>query len=231
MNNFKIITINESTKMQNVSNELHKEGKTIAFVPTMGALHDGHLSLVKEACKKADIIVVSIFVNPEQFGPGEDFEKYIRDLEGDLDKLSDFDVDYVFFPSVKDIYNDGFQTYVEVTKLQNYLCGTHREGHFKGVSTIVLKLFNIVKPDVAIFGKKDYQQFMIIKQMVKDLNLEVKIIGMPIYREESGLAMSSRNKYLSDIQLKGMTESRFGKSPEDALREVNVYSRIVSVEI
>ncbi|NIP29139.1 MAG: pantoate--beta-alanine ligase, partial [Candidatus Dadabacteria bacterium] len=197
-----IIRINESLEMQNVSNKLRSEGKSIAFVPTMGALHEGHLSLVDEACKKADEVVVSIFVNPKQFGPNEDYGEYIRDLEGDLKKLSKYKVGYLFNPGVKDIYNEGFQTYVVVEELQKFLCGKIRPGHFKGVSTVVLKLFNIVKPDFAVFGKKDYQQFKLIERMVKDLNLEIEIIGMPIIREESGLAMSSRNKYLSENEKK-----------------------------
>lgn len=193
-----IIKIDDSNKMQSISNSHLKEGKTISFVPTMGALHEGHMSLVKRSCELGDVTVVSIFVNPTQFGPNEDFGKYKRDLEGDIRKLSAFDVNYVFCPDINGIYPEGFQTTVEVEKLQKPLCGISRQGHFKGVATIVLKLFNIVKPSFAIFGEKDYQQLKIIQRMALDLNLDINIIGLPIYREDNGLAMSSRNQYLSE---------------------------------
>jgi len=184
--------------MQSLSNKIRKEGRSISFVPTMGALHEGHLSLMRTAKEKCDFLVVSIFVNPTQFGPGEDFNKYARDLEGDIKKISIIGVDAVFFPDVDEIYPEGYETYIEVEELQKPLCGQYRPGHFKGVATVVLKLFNIVKPDVAVFGEKDYQQLLIIKKMVRDLHLEIEIVGMPIIREKDGLAMSSRNAYLSD---------------------------------
>ena len=184
-------------EMKAVSRALRKDGKTIAFVPTMGALHDGHLSLVAEGKKRADALVASVFVNPVQFGPGEDYTKYTRDTEGDLDKMRRAGVDAAFFPEPEEIYPPGFQTYVEVTELEKPLCGASRPGHFRGVATVVLKLFNIVKPDVALFGKKDYQQLQVIKRMVRDLEVGVEIVGMPIVREASGLAMSSRNAYLA----------------------------------
>jgi pantoate--beta-alanine ligase len=186
------------SEMKALSRSLRKEGKTIAFVPTMGALHDGHLSLMAEGKKRADALVSSVFVNPAQFGPNEDYKKYTRDTEGDLAGMRRAGVDVAFFPEPEEIYPPGSQTYVEVKELQKPLCGASRPGHFRGVATVVLKLFNIVKPDFAIFGKKDYQQLQVIKRMVRDLDLDVEIIGMPTWRESSGLAMSSRNTYLSE---------------------------------
>lgn len=200
MTDFQIAIINTVKDMQNLSDRIKKDGRSVAFVPTMGALHDGHLSLMREAKKRGDFLVVSIFVNPTQFGPNEDYEKYTRDLEGDITKIKPLGVDAVFYPDVQQIYPQGAETFVEVENLQKPLCGEHRPGHFRGVSTVVLKLFNIVKPDLAVFGEKDYQQLQIIKKMVKDLHLEVEIIGMPIVREEDGLALSSRNAYLSAQQ-------------------------------
>ena len=187
-------------EMKALSRGLKREGKTIAFVPTMGALHEGHLTLMAEGKKRADVLVARVFVHPPQFGPGEDYNKYTRDTEGDLGKMSLTGVDIAFFPAPEEIYPPGFQTYVEVTELEKPLCGAARPGHFRGVATVVLKLFNIVRPDVAFFGRKDYQQLQIIKRMVRDLDLDVEIVGMPIVREASGLAMSSRNAYLSEEQ-------------------------------
>lgn len=192
-----IKVVNGIKEMRALSNSLRNEGKTISFVPTMGALHDGHISLMREGKKHGDALVASVFVNPAQFGRGEDFQSYTRDTEGDLRKMESAGVDAAFFPHAEEIYPPGYETYVEVTELEKPLCGRFRPGHFRGVATIVLKLFNIVKPHAALFGQKDYQQLQIIKKMVSDLNLEVDIIGMPIVREESGLAMSSRNSYLS----------------------------------
>ncbi len=189
--------VNTVKEMQSLTNSMRNEGRAISFVPTMGALHEGHLSLMRAAKEKGDFVVVSIFVNPTQFGPNEDFEKYTRDLEGDLKKIEEIGIGAVFFPDVNEIYPDGHETYVEVEKLQKPLCGEFRPGHFKGVATVVLKLFNIVKPDIAVFGEKDYQQLQIIKKMARDLHLEIEIVGMPIIREEDGLALSSRNAYLS----------------------------------
>lgn len=197
-----ILIVNTVKDMQSLSNSARKNGKAISFVPTMGALHEGHLSLMRAAKEKGDFIVVSIFVNPTQFGPNEDFEKYTRDLEGDLKKVEEIGVNAVFFPDVEEIYPDGFETNVEVENLQKPLCGQYRPGHFKGVATVVLKLFNIVKPDIAVFGEKDYQQLQIIKKMVRDLHLEIEIVGMPIIREQDGLALSSRNAYLSKVERK-----------------------------
>jgi pantoate--beta-alanine ligase len=174
-----------------------KKGKIIGFVPTMGYIHEGHLSLVRTARKKSQFVVVSIFVNPPQFGPKEDFRTYPRDLKRDVNLLKKESVDLIFNPTNKDIYPDDYKTYVEVFYLSKILCGLSRPTHFRGVTTIVLKLFNIVQPDIAVFGKKDYQQAVIIKKMVRDLNLDVKIVMGRIIREKDGLAMSSRNSYLS----------------------------------
>lgn len=196
-NESRLKQISDPTLMQTFSNQLRKEEKIISFVPTMGGLHDGHLSLVEEAKKRGDITIVSIFVNPSQFGENEDYDEYTRDIDGDKEKLNKLGVKVVFTPSVEDIYPKGFQTFVEVTELQNCLCGLYRPGHFKGVATVVLKLFNIVKPHIAVFGEKDFQQLQIIKRMVSDLNVCVEIVGMPIVREEGGLAISSRNMNMS----------------------------------
>ena len=175
----------------------HQKSKTIGFVPTMGALHEGHLSLVRLAKKEAGLVVVSIFVNPLQFGPQEDFERYPQRLEKDLVLLEKEKVDAVFSPHHIEMYPEGFQTKVELPSLSQFLCGKTRKGHFEGVATVVLKLFQIVTPDVAVFGNKDYQQRLIIETMVQDLNLNVRIVAAPIVREADGLAMSSRNSYLS----------------------------------
>ena len=189
--------VNSVNKMRDAVNEIRRQRKTIAFVPTMGAIHAAHLSLVAEARKRADVCIVSIFVNPTQFGPNEDYMKYARDLEGDITKLEEAGVDVAFVPEVEEIYPKEFQTFVEVEKLENHLCGLHRKGHFRGVATIVLKLFNIVKPHIAIFGEKDFQQLKVVQRMVKDLNIDLDIVSCPIVRDESGLALSSRNSYLS----------------------------------
>lgn len=185
--------------------EERKKGKSIGFVPTMGYLHEGHLSLVRESVKENDVTVVSIFVNPIQFGPGEDFNRYPRDIERDKKLLEKEGVDYLFFPSNEEMYPAGYKTFVEVNELGKKLCGKSRPGHFKGVTTVVLKLFNIVQPDRAYFGQKDAQQAIIIKKMVQDLNLDVEIVVMPIVREEDGLAMSSRNVYLDEDERKNAT--------------------------
>ncbi len=176
----------------------HKSaGRTIGLVPTMGFLHEGHLSLVRAARKKADVTVVSIFVNPAQFGPREDLKTYPRDLNRDSVMLEKEGVDYVFHPEAGEMYPHGYKTYVEVRDLQEKLCGRSRPEHFRGVCTVVLKLFQIVGPDIAFFGQKDAQQAIILRKMVRDLSLDVRVEVMPIVREADGLAMSSRNTYLS----------------------------------
>jgi len=185
-------------KIQKIVGQVRKRGKLIGLVPTMGFLHEGHLSLVRIARKKCDFLVVSVFVNPAQFGPKEDLRRYPRDLKRDLRLLKIEGVDLVFNPSVREMYPAGFRTYVEVQEWSRLLCGTSRPAHFRGVTTVVLKLFNILQPDVAVFGRKDFQQAVIIQKMVKDLNLGIQVITGPIVREKDGLAMSSRNIYLSD---------------------------------
>ncbi|MGD0229140.1 MAG: pantoate--beta-alanine ligase, partial [Syntrophorhabdales bacterium] len=183
--------------MQEASETFRKEGKRIGFVPTMGYLHGGHLALVKRARELADVVVVSIFVNPTQFGPKEDFGRYPRDFERDRELLEREKTDVIFFPDVPEMYPEGYSTYVGIRGLENHLCGLEREGHFAGVATVVAKLFHAVKPHVAIFGQKDYQQLKIIQRMVRDLNMDLDVIGHPTVREDGGLAMSSRNAYLS----------------------------------
>jgi pantoate--beta-alanine ligase len=175
---------------------IRAERRVIGLVPTMGALHAGHASLIKRAREECDTVVVSIFVNPLQFGPDEDYLRYPRPIEKDLAVCSDYGVDLVFAPEVGDIYTVPQLTFAEVTRLDAHLCGPFRPGHFRGVATVVLKLFNITCPDRAYFGEKDYQQLCIIRRMVEDLNLAVTIVPMPIFREPDGLAMSSRNVYL-----------------------------------
>lgn len=178
------------------------EGKTIGLVPTMGYFHEGHLSLMRQARKDNDIAVVSLFVNPIQFGPSEDLRIYPRDLQHDADMAEEVGVDFIFNPAPEEMYSKTFNTYVEVTGLTENLCGASRPGHFRGVATVVTKLFNIIQPDKAYFGQKDYQQLRVIERMVEDLNMPVQIIRMPTYRESDGLAMSSRNTYLSKEERK-----------------------------
>lgn len=200
-----MLTAKSVNELKAILKNKWREGIDIGFVPTMGAFHDGHLSLIRRAVKENDYTVVSIFVNPIQFSPGEDLETYPRDLEGDLERSKKEGVDLVFTPSAKEMYEEGHSTYVEVKGLSDKLCGPYRPGHFKGVATIVLKLFNLIKPKRAYFGLKDYQQYQIIRRMVSDLNLDIEIIGCPIVREKDGLAMSSRNLYLSNEERKAAT--------------------------
>ena len=195
----KPVIVRSIAEMQKISRQ--QIGK-IGFVPTMGYLHDGHLSLVKEAKKRSDIVVVSIYVNPAQFGPSEDLSNYPRDLNRDVDLLADLRVNYIFFPSNEEMYPDNYKTWVSVEDLTDVLCGKSRPNHFRGVTTIVTKLMNIVNPDFMFMGEKDFQQLAVLKQMGNDLNFPTEIIGCPLIREEDGLAMSSRNKYLSEEQHK-----------------------------
>ncbi len=213
-------TISEIDEMSAAAEALRLEGKRIAFVPTMGYLHEGHMSLIREGRKRGDLLVVSIFVNPTQFGEGEDLDRYPRDMEKDISLLESAGVDILFYPDAGEIYGEGFQTSVEVTELSKTLCGRTRPGHFRGVATIVAKLFNIVRPHLALFGEKDYQQLAVIRRMVTDLNFNIKIVGMPIVREEGGLAMSSRNAYLSpEERTKALTLSHALKRAEAMFSE------------
>lgn len=191
--------------MSALSDRLRERGQKIAFVPTMGALHEGHLALLTAAREYADQVVVSIFVNPIQFAPGEDFERYPRDLNGDKKKLKPFEPLILFCPSAAAMFPGDFKTRIEVEEISQKLCGKFRLGHFKGVATVVAKLFNIVKPHFALFGEKDYQQLLVIKQLVRDLNLGIKIIACPTVREYDGLALSSRNRNLSAPERKAAT--------------------------
>ena len=192
--------------MQSKSRQIRCEGKTIGFVPTMGYLHEGHLSLIRIARKRADVVVVSIFVNPTQFGPNEDYDRYPRDFERDRKLCEKEGVDIIFAPSVEEMYPPDDlknRTYVDIDgKMTKVLCGKYRPGHFRGVMTVVAKLFNIVQPDFAVFGQKDGQQLAVIRKMVKDLNFPIEIVAGPTVREPDGLAMSSRNEYLSPEERK-----------------------------
>jgi pantoate--beta-alanine ligase len=177
---------------------LLQSGKTVVLVPTMGYFHEGHLALMREGRKHGNALIVSIFVNPKQFGPAEDLQRYPRDLERDVTLAESVGVDVVFAPEAGAMYEEGFQTYVDLELLPRHLCGPSRPNHFRGVATVVAKLFNIVRPQIAIFGQKDYQQLAVIRRMVRDLNFGIRIVGVPTVREPDGLAMSSRNTYLSD---------------------------------
>jgi len=189
-------------EMSDFSRRLKLKGKTLGIVPTMGALHEGHLSLIRRARKDNDYVVVSIFVNPMQFGPREDLEKYPRDLKRDMRLCRKAGADIIFYPTAQMLYPKGYKTYVKVCELSEVLCGKFRPGHFQGVTTVVAKLFNIVNPDIAYSGQKDAQQAIIIKKMASDLNMPVKIKILPTVRERDGLAMSSRNTYLNQKERK-----------------------------
>lgn len=192
--------ITSVSEMQSLAGQLRAQGKNIGLVPTMGALHDGHLSLVKIASDRADVVVVSIFVNPTQFGPSEDFNKYPRPLEADVAACEAAGVDYVFNPSPEEIYPKGYSTYVMEEHIAKPLEGASRPTHFRGVTTVVAKLFNIVRPHFSVFGQKDAQQVAVIHKMAVDLNFDVEIVVAPTLREPDGLAMSSRNRYLTNTQ-------------------------------
>ncbi len=200
--------IKSPKEMTEFALEAKAQNKTIALVPTMGALHDGHLSLIDIARKSADITVVSIFVNPTQFGPSEDFDKYPRQLENDLKLCEEHGTDVVFAPEASDIYAPDASTFVSEETISKHLCGKSRPKHFRGVTTVVTILFNIVRPNLAVFGEKDAQQISIIERMVRDLFMDVKIVRAPIIRDENGLALSSRNKYLDKLERLGATRLR-----------------------
>ncbi len=219
-----------------VCNEARRAGKRVGFVPTMGALHEGHLALVSRARADADFVAVSIFVNPTQFGPNEDLARYPRDLEGDVRKLAPIGVDAVFAPDPAAMYAPGEETRVRVGALAAPLCGAFRPGHFEGVTTVVAKLFAIVGPSVAVFGRKDYQQLAIIRRMTTDLFLPVTIVGHPIVREADGLAMSSRNAYLSaDERARALSLSRGLRAAEAAFsrgeRDAKALERLARAEV
>jgi pantoate--beta-alanine ligase len=207
--------IEDPREMRIRSEDLRRDARVIVLVPTMGYLHDGHVSLLREGRGRGDALVISIFVNPTQFGPSEDFARYPRDLAGDLDKARAAGVDLAFVPSVAAMYPREPLTRVLVDKLADGLCGPRRPGHFAGVATVVAKLFQLCQPNVAIFGEKDYQQLTVIRRMVADLDLGVEVVGMPIVREPDGLAMSSRNAYLS---------------PEDRVRALSLSRALAAAE-
>jgi pantoate--beta-alanine ligase len=190
--------INRRQRMASISRKLRRENKTVAFVPTMGALHEGHLALVKEARAASDVVIVSIFVNPEQFNDKGDLDRYPRDLTGDAAMLAEYDVDYIFAPEESEIYPAGFATYVYVEGVSEGFEGASRPGHFRGVATVVAILFISLRPDLAFFGQKDAQQVAVIKRLTTDLGFETEIVVVPTVREESGLALSSRNRILSE---------------------------------
>ena len=190
----------EPAAMQAKAEDLRRDGRRIAVVPTMGALHEGHLALVRAARGKADVVILTIFVNPTQFGPNEDLSRYPRDEAGDIAKARTAGIDLAFCPPASAMYHAGSQTFIEVRELQQPLCGASRPGHFAGVATVVAKLFHITQPHVAVFGEKDYQQLAIIRRMVRDLDFPIEIASVPIMREADGLALSSRNAYLKADQ-------------------------------
>lgn len=219
--------------------EIKKKGLKIGLVPTMGFLHEGHMSLVRRAAKDTDCVIVSIFVNPAQFGPKEDFKKYPRDIKKDLELCEKEAVDIIFAPDAKEMYPEGFTTYVNVERIADTLCGVSRPGHFRGVATVVAKLFNITMPDIAYFGQKDGQQAVIIKRMAEDLNMPVKINVEPVVREKDGLAMSSRNIYLDSEErnqavclykaLK-LAKGLFTKGERDSKKIINKMSQLINKE-
>ena len=222
--------------MTEVLKKLKLKDRTIGFVPTMGALHQGHLSLIRQARRENDIVAVSIFVNPTQFGPKEDFKRYPRPIRKDIVFCRKEKVDFIFYPKVKDLYPQGFKTFVTVEQFSNVLCGKSRAGHFRGVATVVTKLFNIVNPDIAYFGQKDAQQAIIIRRLVCDLNIPVKIKVMPIIREKDGLATSSRNVYLNQQERKdalvlsrslNLAKDLLKKGERNAARIINSMRRLI----
>ena len=231
--------INRVMRMSSVARDIRAEGKTIGLVPTMGALHEGHLSLMAQGRELCDILIASVFVNPTQFGPNEDLNRYPRDLARDAELAFTKGVDYIFAPTLDDMYPNGFATYVIVEGLSEKLEGASRPGHFRGVTTVVNKLFNIVQPHFAFFGRKDAQQVIIIKRMVKDLAMNVEIVVGVTVREEDGLALSSRNVYLSSEERKVATVLRralekcrqmYNSGERDCARLVSAMKAIIEAE-
>ncbi len=226
-------------EMSCISDELRRNGKTIVLVPTMGYFHEGHLSLMREGRRRGDILVVSLFVNPTQFGEGEDYGIYPRDFSRDRGLVEGIGVDILFAPTVEQMYPEGYQTFVETERVTKPMEGQFRPSHFRGVTTVVTKLFNIVKPHIAIFGEKDFQQLVVIRRMAEDLNMGVEIIGMPIVRERDGLAMSSRNQYLTPGQRKAAlslyrslqkASQLFRSGERNAERIVDAVERVIQAE-
>jgi pantoate--beta-alanine ligase len=212
-------TIETIAAMQQTSEASRRGGDTIVLVPTMGFLHEGHVELLRVGREKGDRLIMSLFVNPTQFGPQEDYGSYPRDMEGDLEKARSVGVDAVFIPTAKDMYPNGYQTTVKVEEITQYLCGECRPGHFAGVTTVVAKLFNITRPHVAIFGEKDYQQLVVVRRMVTDLNMAIEIVGVPTVREHDGLAMSSRNSYLTPEERESALSLKKGMDMASAMVE------------
>lgn len=232
--------INRRQRMTSVARKLKREqDQTIGLVPTMGALHDGHLSLVREARRMCDIVIVSIFVNPTQFGPAEDFQSYPRDLTKDTAMLADYNVDYIFAPSPEEIYAKNFSTYVTVEGISDQLEGAARPGHFRGVATVVTILLNVVRPDFAFFGQKDAQQTLVIKRLARDLAIDTEIVVLPTLREKSGLALSSRNVYLNEAERHAATilyrglaraEAAYEKGERTASHLVEIVRTVIEAE-
>jgi pantoate--beta-alanine ligase len=231
--------INRRQRMFSISRKLRRENKTVGFVPTMGALHEGHFSLVREARASCDVVIVSIFVNPAQFNEPSDLRNYPRDLTADAARLAEFDVDYVYAPEHDEVYPDGFSTYVYVEDLTESLEGASRPGHFRGVATVVTILFNTIRPDTAFFGQKDAQQVAVVRRLTRDLGFETEIVVLPTVREESGLAMSSRNARLSDeerekaaVIFSGLREAKvaFKKGERNALKLAEIVHEMISAE-
>jgi pantoate--beta-alanine ligase len=225
--------------MASISRKLRRENKTVAFVPTMGALHEGHLSLVKEARASSDVVIVSIFVNPEQFNDKGDLERYPRDLTADAALLAEYEVDYIFAPENSEIYPEGFATYVYVEGVSEGLEGVSRPGHFRGVATVVAILFNAIRPDLAFFGQKDAQQVAVIKRMTTDLGFETEIVVVPTVREESGLALSSRNQLMSSedrakaaVVFAALREAKvaFKQGERNAAKLIEIVQRRIAME-
>jgi pantoate--beta-alanine ligase len=223
-----LLIVKSPRKMQALAESVRADGRIIGLVPTMGAIHEGHLKLVDIAVKKSDIVIVSVFVNPAQFGPGEDFAKYPKAFKSDCEKLEKAGADIVFHPSVDDIYPAGYSTYVNVEGMTEILEGARRPTHFRGVATVCAKLFNITRPHLAVFGQKDGQQLAVIRRMVKDLNFDLKIIKCPIVRTKTGIALSSRHSYLSDKGLeKAKTIRRSLQLASDMIRNGERRARII----
>ena len=231
--------INRRQRMASIARKLRRENKTIGFVATMGGLHEGHLSLVREARQMSDVVIVSIFVNPTQFNESDDFEKYPRDLTADTALLTEYQVDYIFAPDSEEIYGRDFATFVTVDELSGKLEGASRPGHFRGVATVVTILFNTIRPDFAFFGQKDAQQVAIIKRLTKDLGFDTEIVVLPIIREETGLAMSSRNSRLTveqrkaaSILFQALREAKIAvkKGERNALKLSEIVRQIIESE-